>query len=83
MASKAAAAYQRPPVLSRAATEMLVSVAMLEGQCGVMLLLLWSLPAEDTNSTPLAAAEATAVCGRDHNLAAAACTPREHLHVLC
>lgn len=62
----AVVAYHRPPALSRAATEMEVSVAMLDGQCGVTSLLLWSLPAEDTKSTPLAAAAATAVCKTNH-----------------
>ena len=55
-------AHQMAPFLPRAATEMVVSVPILDGQCGVMLLSLWSLPADDTNSTPLLAAAATAVC---------------------
>ena len=60
--SEQPAAHQMAPFLPRAATEMVVSVPMLDGQCGVILLSLWSLPAEDTNSTPLLAAAATAVC---------------------
>lgn len=52
--------YHSCPVLSSAATEMVVSVSMLEGQWGETSLLLSSLPADDTNSAPWAATAATA-----------------------
>ena len=55
-------AHQSWPYLSRAATAMVVSDLMLDGQCGARLLSLPSFPAEDTNSTPLFDTDATAVC---------------------